>query len=136
MTLSIYYWQIKQPGRQGATIKWRILSPEHAFSRNGNKCNLCIAEKLSTLWSMGDGKLLNRRQELMCVHRNKNKHLIRKFLVWDKLKTFIHLLYFLHTIHLGLQSSTPYMVVIYSWRKQSFPPPSTCSSCVGHIVLI
>ena len=71
--ISRLVWRLKDKGHI-LVIKWSIFCNAKLYSSGAMHCQLCLAEKLATLWADPD-TTLNKRSELVakCRHRNKYK---------------------------------------------------------------
>lgn len=69
--LSKYVWKLKASGKP-VNIKWSILKRASPRSAGGQRCDLCLTEKLCIIRA-DKNKTLNKRTELFskCCHRNK-----------------------------------------------------------------
>ena len=56
-------------------ISWSILKRAHKMQNGGDRCDLCLTEKLCILKAVDDSQNINRKVEAtsLCVHRNKYK---------------------------------------------------------------
>ena len=72
-SLARYVWELKDCGKV-PSVKWSKVKRAVAYSCGGQKCNLCLEEKLSILQAT-PGSLINKRSELLnrCPHKRKHK---------------------------------------------------------------
>ena len=73
-SLSRHYWALKNSGGSNLTVKWSRLRRSVAYRCGGQKCNLCLEEKLAILQAPPDS-LINKRSELLnrCLHKRKHR---------------------------------------------------------------
>ena len=73
-SLSRHYWALKNSGGPNPTVKWSRLRRSVAYRCGGQKCNLCLEEKLAILQAPPDS-LINKRSELLnrCLHKRKHR---------------------------------------------------------------
>ena len=74
--LSRLVWRLKDEGHVPA-IKWSIVCKAMPYSSGAMRCQLCLAEKLATLWANPD-TTLNKRSELVAKCRHSNKYKLIK----------------------------------------------------------
>ena len=72
--LSGYVWDKKDEGVDIKSIKWEIIKKCHTYKAGGDKCDVCLTEKLAIM-SNKERNSLNKRSELMsrCAHRWRYK---------------------------------------------------------------
>ena len=70
-TLSSYIWKCKNANKK-PQIKWSIKAKAHSFSSGGQRCDLCITEKVNILLAKNETSL-NQRSEILykCPHKRK-----------------------------------------------------------------
>ena len=72
-SLSRHYWALKNSDSD-PVVKWSSLRRSVAYRCGGQKCNLCLEEKLAILQAPPD-TLINKRSELLnrCPHKRKHR---------------------------------------------------------------
>ena len=73
-SLSRHYWTLKNSGGSNPIVNWSRLRRSVAYRCGGQKCNLCLEEKLAILQAPPDS-LINKRSELLnrCLHKRKHR---------------------------------------------------------------
>ena len=73
-SLSRHYWALKNSSGSNPIVKWSRLKRSVAYRCGGQKCNLCLEEKLAILQAPPDS-LINKRSELLnrCLHKRKHR---------------------------------------------------------------
>ena len=75
--LSKLYWNLTSVGKK-PIISWSIEKHANAYQSGTNKCQLCLAEKVSILQA-NPSKTINRRSKLVSKCRHKNKFKLKNF---------------------------------------------------------
>ena len=72
--LATHVWSKKDRGVGVKSIEWKILKKCYKYVAGGDKCDVCLSEKLAIMEDT-DPRTLNRRTELMnkCLHRWRQK---------------------------------------------------------------
>ena len=73
--LSTEYWILKMK-QLNPEISWKIKGVYKSYNPTSKPCNLCLTEKLEIL-DDPDKNLLNKRSEIICQCRHKNKHRLK-----------------------------------------------------------
>ena len=68
--LAEYIWHKKDSGIDITNVKWKILKECHGYQPGGDKCDVCLTEKLLIMKNKEDNSL-NKRTELMNKCRHK-----------------------------------------------------------------
>ena len=73
-SMATYIWTKKDSGVGIKSVKWEVLKKCHSYIAGGDKCDVCLSEKLAIL-KQKDPRSLNKRSELMnkCLHRWRHK---------------------------------------------------------------
>lgn len=58
--LSKHFWLLKN-GDNSPIIMWDIVAKAKSYNGKGNRCNLCLVEKLAILKHLNNLNLLNKR---------------------------------------------------------------------------
>ena len=72
--MATYVWEKKDKGVNIKEVKYEILKKCHRYLAGGNKCDVCLSEKLAIMKDK-DSRSLNKRTELnnKCRHRWRQK---------------------------------------------------------------
>ena len=73
--LAKYIWQLKHDNIS-FSVKWTIITKVYGRP-NPFLCKLCLTEKLWIINFINDGKMLNKRSELLSRCRHLDRHLLR-----------------------------------------------------------
>ena len=73
-SLSRHFWALKNSGGTHPIVKWSRLKRSVAYRCGGQKCNLCLEEKLAILQAPPNS-IINKRSELLnrCLHKRKHR---------------------------------------------------------------
>ena len=80
--ISEYIWHCKDKNLD-PKIEWNIQERAKAFRPGDKFCMLCTTEKYHILKNLGSEEILNKRSELICKCRHKNKYTLGN---WNKPK--------------------------------------------------
>ena len=80
-SLSSYLWNLKKD-KIDFDLKWSILSQAPAYTPISGSCKLCNLEKVNIIYSK-DNNLLNKRSEINCKCRHREKFLLVNHLEED-----------------------------------------------------
>ena len=72
--MAAYIWEKKDRNVEIQSVKWEVLKNCHKYTAGGDKCDVCLSEKLAIMKNK-DPRSLNKRSEFMnkCLHRWRQK---------------------------------------------------------------